>query len=136
MLAVTTHNDNWARRSLDAVSAALAAAWPGSAAVRDARRLASEECAGRVCNVEFLVDLPPERTPLVVNDLRDAGFDVVVPGSLPDGFVVVRARLPLRAYYLHRLTTRLTRLIKPYAGIAIVVACAFVQPGMPRGLAA
>jgi hypothetical protein len=136
MNVVTSRNDNWARRSLDAISAAVAAAWPGSAAVRDARRLASEECAGRVCNVEFLVDLPPERAPLAVNDLRDAGFDVVIPGSLPDGFVVVRARLPLRAYYLHRLTTRLTRLINPYAGIAIVIACVFVQPGVSRSLAA
>jgi hypothetical protein len=136
MKVITARKDNWTRRSLDAISAAFAAAWPGSAAARDARRLASEECAGRVCSVEFLVDLPPDRTPLVVNDLRDAGFDVVIPGSLPDGFVVVRARLPLRPYHLHRLTTQLTRLIKPYAGIAIVVACVFAQPAVSQSLAA
>jgi hypothetical protein len=136
MLQVSTPTESWARRSFDAITAAFAAAWPGSAAVRDARRLADQEFAGRVCNVEYLVDLPPERARAVANDLRDAGFDVSMPGSLPDGFLVVRARLPLRAYHLHRLTTRLTRLIRPYAGVAIVVACALTHPGASRGLAA
>jgi hypothetical protein len=128
-------SEGWARRSLDAISAALAAAWPGSAAVRVARRLASDEHAGRVCNAEILVDLPPERACAAASDLREAGFDVSDTGSLPDGFIVVRARLPLRAYHLHRLTTRLTRLIEPYAGIVVVV-CALVHPAIHHGIAA
>jgi hypothetical protein len=129
-------SESWARRSLDAITAAIAAAWPGSAAVKDARRLASEEFAGRTSTVEFLVDVDAERSLAVAADLRDAGFDVVIPGSLPAGFLVVRARLPLRPYHLHRLTTQLSRLIRPSAGIAIVVACAFAQPGISQGLAA
>ena len=126
----------WARRALDVISAACAAAWPGSGAVRDARRLGADEFAGRLCNVEFLIDLPPDRALLVGNDLRDAGFDVSLPGSLPDGFLVVRTQLPLHAYHLHRLTTRLTRFVKRYATAAIVVACVFSQPMVTRGLAA
>jgi hypothetical protein len=135
MQVITTRTESWARRSLDAISAAFAAAWPGSTAARDARRLSAEEYAGRVGNVEFLVDLPPERAIAVANDLRDAGFDVV-PSSLPHGFIVVRARLPLRAYHLHRLTTRLSRIVRPYAGIAVVIACAVAQHGVSRGIAA
>ena len=126
----------WVRRALDVISAACAAAWPGSAAVRDARRLGADEYAGRVCNIEFLVDLPAERAIVVANDLRDAGFDVSLPGSLPDGFLVVRAQIPVRAYHLHRLTTRLTRLVRRYAAAAVVVACVFSQPMVTRGLAA
>ena len=73
---------------------------------------------------------------VVANDLRDAGFDVSLPGSLPDGFLVVRAQIPMRAHHLHRLTTRLTRLVRRYAAAAVVVACVFSQPMVTRGLAA
>lgn len=132
----TVRTESWTRRGLDTISAAFAAAWPGSNAVRDSRRLAPEEFAGRVCTVEFLVDLPPDHAIAAASDLRDAGFDVLPSGSLPSGFIVVRARLPLRAYHLHRLTTRLSRLIGPYAGIAIAVACAFAQPAVQHGIAA
>ena len=125
-----------ARRSLDTISAAFAAAWPRSVAAKDARRLAGAEYARRLCTVEFLVDLPPGPTHGVMNDLRDAGFDVSDTGSLPDCFLVVRARLPLRPYHLHRLTNRLTRLIESYAGIAFVDACGLADSGLHPEIAA
>lgn len=128
--------EGWARRSLDIFSAVVAAVWPGSEAANDARRLGADEFGDRNCPVEFLVDIPPERLLAVASDLRDGGFEVTTWGSVPNGFLLVRAHVRLRPYHLHRLTTRLSRIVRPYAGLAIVLAAAFAGHGGQGGIAA
>jgi hypothetical protein len=129
--------EGWVVRAVDVVSAAIATVWPGSTAMSDARRLGADEFGGRKCEVEFLVDVTPERVLAVVDDLHNAGFDVVsVWSALPDGFLLVRTRVRLHPFHLHRTVTRITRIVKPYAGIAIALAGAFGPRAIDHSAAA
>jgi len=137
MHAMPVARERWVVRAFDIVSAVFATLWPGSPAASDARRLGADEFGGRTCEVEFLVDVRPERVLAVVNDLQDAGFEIVSAWSaLPDGFLLVRTRVRLHPYHLHRLVTRITRIVKPYAGIAIALAGAFGPRAINHSVAA
>ena len=137
MHAMQISRERWIVRAFDVGCAAAAAAWPGSTATHDARRLGADEFGGRTCEVEFLVDVRPDRVFAVVDDLRNAGFEVVSAWSaLPDGFLLVRTRVRLHPYYLHRAVRRITRIVKPYAGIAIALAGAFGPRAINHGVAA
>jgi hypothetical protein len=129
--------EGWIVRTFDVVAAALATVWPGSTSASDARRLGAEEFGGRTCEVEFLVDVAPDRVLAVVDDLRNGGFELVGAWSaLPDGFLLVRSRVRLHPFYLHRAVRRITRIVKPHAGIAIALAGAFGPHAINHGVAA
>jgi hypothetical protein len=137
MTAMPIFRERWVDRAFDVVTAAFATVWPGSAAASDARRLGADEFGGRTCEVEFLVDVAPDRVLAVVDDLRNAGFEIVAAWSaLPDGFLLVRTRVRLHPYHLHRAVSRMARIVKPYAGIAIALAGAFGPRALNHGVAA
>lgn len=137
MSAMSVTGEGWVVKAVDVVAAAVATVWPGSTATSDARRLGADEFGGRTCEVEFLVDVAPDRVLAVVNDLRNAGFERVPAWSvLPEGFVLVRKRVRLHPYHLHRAVRRISRIVKPYAGIAIALAGAFGPHAINHGVAA
>jgi hypothetical protein len=108
---------------IDLATAALAAAWPRSAAAREVGRLTEDGyAAGDVCNIDFALALDrPELADMALSAVTLVGFTPL--DSTPDGhgFVTVRAPVRLRAYDLVRAASRLNRAVARYGGFAEVI---------------
>jgi hypothetical protein len=114
--------------------AALAAAWPRSAAAREVRRLRRDGYAvGAPCEIDFLVSLDEPATDAVLSAMRAAGFTLVHHAGAAPCFASVRASVRLRALHLARAESRLNRAVRPHGGFAVVVGPA--EPAAHSSLA-
>lgn len=110
-------------RLADLGVAALEAVWPRSTAAREVDRLARDGYAtGALYDVDFSVSFDEEFAEQAIAAIRDAGFTIVERVGSARVFVIVRSRLPLRAFHLSRSVALLDRLVAPYYGYATLLA--------------
>ena len=117
----------------DTATAAMAAAWPRSAAAQEIARLAENGYTiGSHCEVAFSLSFPePAAATAAVADVRKAGF---VIGENARGFVTARSALPLRRYDLARATAQLARVARRHGGFATVIGPVDAAVPSPRAL--
>ena len=118
--------------ALDIGHAALAAAWPRSAAAREIERLAEHGyMAGATYEMDFSLSFDEAGADAAFEAIRSAGFTVTERTRSTLCYATARRRIALRAFDLQRATATLQRIVDPYFGFAAAigpVARVYVPP--------